>query len=234
MYTIHLCIQFVFQGLRMAQLKLSDKAYEQIQKLIQEGRFQPGEPLQENELSEILQMSRTPIREALQRLEDDMVVTIKPRIGAFVATVDFAQLCNLYETREALDGMIANLLCKSSVPVKPFVELKQEFERISAIEDMEQRYEELHVASRQYDTMFRDYCGNPMLAKLSCSIAVKIYSLGNITKEIPFFHDQNITERTSVLDAVVQKDAVRAEALAREHVRLCLHRILNSRMNASV
>lgn len=218
----------------MAQLKLSDKAYEQIQKLIREGRFQPGEPLQENELSEILQMSRTPIREALQRLEDDMVVTIKPRIGAFVATVDFAQLCNLYETREALDGMIANLLCKSSVPVKPFIELKQEFERISSIEDMEQRYEELHVASRQYDTMFRDYCGNPMLAKLSCSIAVKIYSLGNITKEIPFFHDQNITERISVLDAVARKDAVRAEASAREHVRLCLHRILNSRMNASV
>ena len=119
----------------MKEQKLSWNAYGRIKELIKTRRYLPGDPLPENELSEILGMSRTPIREALHRLEDEQAVIIKPHLGAFVATMDLGQLCNIYETREAVDGMIARLLCKPHIETDVFSGLRKRLLEIQSIPD---------------------------------------------------------------------------------------------------
>jgi DNA-binding GntR family transcriptional regulator len=210
--------------------KLSARAYEKIKELIRTRQYFPGDPLPENELSRALGMSRTPIREALHRLEDEQVVTIKPNLGAFVATADFGQLCNIYETREAVDGMIARILCKPHIDTAPFIQLKDRLLGISEIADDTERTTQLHRFAGDYGATLRSLCGNSMLEQLALSILMRTDSMGLITHTIPLFPDASVPERLAVLDAIITKDALEAETAARRHVRNVFSRIMTSLM----
>lgn len=212
----------------MKTQKLSWLAYEKIKELIKNRRFLPGDPLPENELSEILGMSRTPIREALYRLEDEQAVTIKPHLGAFVATMDMGQLCNIYEAREAVDGMIARLLCKPYIDTGVFTDLRKRLLEIQEIHNDEKRVALLHEFARDYGSALRSNCGNSMLANLSASILVRTDSMGLVTRTIPLFPDASMPERLAVLDAIIAMDAEKAEDAARRHVRNSFSRIMMS------
>ncbi len=111
-------------------MKLSELAYTQIKKMIKSGRYRPGDPLPEVELCRILKISRTPLRQALQKLQGERIVKIRPMHGAFVATLDFKELCNIYESREAIEGMMIYLNCRARVPVDEYVELKKTIETL--------------------------------------------------------------------------------------------------------
>ena len=210
----------------MKEQKLSWHAYEKIKDLIKNRHYLPGDPLPENELSEILKMSRTPIREALHRLEDEQAVIIKPHLGAFVATMDLRQLCNLYETREAVDGMIARLLCKPHIATDTFSELKTRLLDLGNIPDSAERSAMLHEFARDYGSVMRSGCGNSMLANLSASILARTDSMGLVTQTIPLFPDASVPERLTVLDAIIAKNADKAEEAARKHVRNSFSRIM--------
>ena len=208
--------------------KLSYHAYEKISELIKTRRYLPGDPLPENELSEILGMSRTPIREALQRLEDEQTVIIKPHLGAFVATMDVGQLCNIYETREAVDGMIARLLCKPHIGTDVFIDLRKQLLEIKAIDSLTERTERTHDFAKDYCAVLRSNSGNSMLANLSASILIRTDSMGFVTRTIPLFPDDSMPERLAVLDAIIAKDADKAEDAARLHVRNAFSRIMKT------
>ncbi len=212
----------------MANMKLSDTAYHKIRELISIREYLPGDPLPEIELSEKLNMSRTPIREALHKLEDEEIVIIRPQIGAFVATVDFGQLCNLYEAREALQGMISNLLCRSHVSIEIFFKLKEELLELMKIEDSIERHEQLAMYSNHYLEILRTNCLNPVLMKMDRTVSNKIDALAHVTHVIPLYPDNAAQERLGILDAIIQKDSHTAEKLTRQHVRNIFNRIMET------
>lgn len=215
----------------MAKGKLSDIAYEKIKELIQSGEYLPGMALPEIELSNKLGISRTPIREALQRLSDDMIVTITPHLGAMVSTFDLNQLKDLYETREAVEGMIARLLCAPSIPTSPIENLLKEYEEAMKIQDAEKRHQILdEINDNQYKQFFMNFCPNKMLVKLYISIQGKIYSLHKICHIIPVYPDVGTQERIFVLRAILEKNPDKAEHMARTRIQWCLKRILDNVM----
>jgi DNA-binding GntR family transcriptional regulator len=71
----------------------------------------PGDVLREDDLRELLGIGRTPIREALQRLARDQFVTVIPRRGMFVSSIDVGELSMLYETRAMMEPYAARLAC---------------------------------------------------------------------------------------------------------------------------
>ena len=87
--------------------KSTDQAYHSIRNAIENGRFEPGDRLNEEELSEISGVSRTPVREALRRLSHEHLVTLKPNRGAFVTKWSSADLADFYEMRAFLEGLAA-------------------------------------------------------------------------------------------------------------------------------
>ncbi|MEM6825746.1 MAG: GntR family transcriptional regulator, partial [Pseudomonadota bacterium] len=84
-----------------------DTAYNSLLASIRSGRFQPGDRLREEEVSDELSLSRTPVREALRRLEADGIVEHRPRLGAVIRRLAHAEVVELYEMRMVLERTAA-------------------------------------------------------------------------------------------------------------------------------
>ena len=87
----------------------ADQAYEKIGQLILSGHFKPGDRLSEEELSRFSGVSRTPVRDALRRLEAEYFVIIRPNQGAEVAVWSARDIDDLFHMRAMLEGMAASL-----------------------------------------------------------------------------------------------------------------------------
>jgi len=86
---------------------LTDRAYAEIEEMIITLRLAPGSPVSESELSAHLGIGRTPIREALQRLARERLVSIFPRRGIIVTEINVASQLRLLEVRRELERLIA-------------------------------------------------------------------------------------------------------------------------------
>jgi DNA-binding GntR family transcriptional regulator len=95
--------------MRQPPLSLSEQAYEQIRSMIVRLDFAPGDVLREDALQQQLDIGRTPIREALQRLAREHFVTVIPRRGMFVSGIEVSELSMLFETRTVLEPYAARL-----------------------------------------------------------------------------------------------------------------------------
>jgi len=93
---------------------LSDRAYYAIRELIVTLGLAPGSIVSERELQDRLSVGRTPVREALQRLEQERLVEVYPRRGIFVSNVDVLDLGVLSEVRSVLEGFAARLAAERS------------------------------------------------------------------------------------------------------------------------
>ncbi len=89
-----------------------EAAYDALLASIRGGQFAPGDRLREEEVGERLSLSRTPVREALRRLEADGIVEHRPRIGAVIRQLSHAEVVELYEMRMVLERTAAELAAK--------------------------------------------------------------------------------------------------------------------------
>ena len=90
---------------------MSTRAYAEIRNLIVRLELAPGEVVREEALQRQLGIGRTPIREALQRLARDQFVTVIPRRGMLVSSIDVSELSLLFETRAMMEPYAARLAC---------------------------------------------------------------------------------------------------------------------------
>ncbi|BES66694.1 GntR family transcriptional regulator [Gottschalkiaceae bacterium SANA] len=88
---------------------LREVVFENIRSAIQSGELRPGERLMEVQLAESLGVSRTPVREAIRKLEKAGLVTISPRRGVYVAEISLEDTENILEIRGCLEGKAAEL-----------------------------------------------------------------------------------------------------------------------------
>jgi DNA-binding GntR family transcriptional regulator len=90
----------------------AEKAYQEIKKRIIETRLTPGEVINETDLMKDLGFGRTPIREALKRLQTDDLVAVKPRRGIFVSELAITDLSQIFEVRVVLESLAVELACQ--------------------------------------------------------------------------------------------------------------------------
>ena len=86
---------------------LREIVFEELRTLILTGRIKPGTRMMEIELADEMGVSRTPIREAIRKLEEEGLVMIEPRKGAYVSEISIPDIVNILEVRENLDGLAA-------------------------------------------------------------------------------------------------------------------------------
>ncbi|MEM6941951.1 MAG: GntR family transcriptional regulator [Pseudomonadota bacterium] len=99
-------------SLDLQDMSQGELAYGRLHAAIQAGEFQPGDRLREVDVAERLQLSRTPVREALRRLESDGIVEHRPRIGAIVRKLSLPEVVELYEMRLVLERTAAEMAAK--------------------------------------------------------------------------------------------------------------------------
>ena len=112
-------------------LPLRDVVFKTLRQEILKGELEPGERLMEIQLAERLGVSRTPIREAIRKLELEGLVLMIPRKGAEVAKMTLKDMEDVLEVREALDELAAKIACKkiSDEQLANLKTIKDEFKR---------------------------------------------------------------------------------------------------------
>lgn len=95
-----------------SRIRLVDEVVDVIRDRIYEGHYPPGTPLRQEQLAAELNVSRTPLREALRMLEREGLVTVSPGRGLSVISCDLPTLLAAYEVREVIDGLAARLVAQ--------------------------------------------------------------------------------------------------------------------------
>jgi DNA-binding GntR family transcriptional regulator len=123
-----------------ATLSLVDAAYEQIRRRILDNEWPPGHRALEQEVALALGMSRTPVREALVRLQSEGLVEVVPRHGLRVLPVSPADMREIYEVLTALEGMAVELLARrhpGDDELQPLLHATAAMDRALAADDLD-------------------------------------------------------------------------------------------------
>jgi DNA-binding GntR family transcriptional regulator len=190
-------------------------AYALILEAIDVGVYRPGDRLVESELADRFGVSRTPIREALQRLETQSLLTRDGR-SLVVASLDHNQMAELYEVRIELEGLAARLAARHATEaegrvLQTFVDEDRELlDDPSALARANRRFHrQIHLAShnrflvQQLDLVYRS-----MTLMATTSLAVE--GRGHIA----------LAEHQNIVDAIRSRDGDAAYAALREHISM--------------
>src|SRR5262252_3544320 len=191
-----------------ATTSLADKAYVAIRDRLIMLDIRPGEPIDDSELARELGVGRTPVREALKRLEGDRLVVSFPRRGTFATGMDIADLAHISDIRAQLEPLAARRAAEhASRPSRT-----EELDVIQADGPDLMRWD-LTVHRAIYRA-----AGNPHLEDVLIrygNLATRIFCL--FLDRLPNV-DEHVGEHAALLRAIAEGDADRADGLAREHV----------------
>ena len=191
-----------------------ETTYERLCEEIRSGKLPPGSRLRETEIAERLAVSRTPVREAIRRLEADGLVDHLPRSGAVVRKLEYPELMELYEMRTVLEGTAARLAARAASPV--------ELEELVAINDEMRaaagRPEAVIGLNRQFHKLLLDAARNRFLLRAMATVENTLLILGTSSMAMPDRAREAVDEHREVLDALLARDGAAAEAAMRRHM----------------
>jgi len=190
-----------------------ESAYERLREEIRSGALKPGARLTETELAARLAVSRTPVREAIRRLEAEGLVDHQPRIGAVVRSMEYPEIMELYEMRTVLEGTAARLAARAASPM--------ELEELRSInEDMAATRDPVVLVrlNRQFHARLLDAARNRFLVKSMAAVESALLILGPSAMERPDRAKAAVEEHRAVLAAMTARDGAAAEAAMREHM----------------
>lgn len=195
---------------------LRDVVFENIRSAIMEGTLRPGERLMEIQLAEQLGVSRTPVREAIRKLELEGLVIMLPRKGAYVASISKKDLFDILEVRVGLEGMAASYAAEriSKEGIETLERISKELENYVAKNDvanMLKKDEEFH------NSIF-EFTGNARLKALMFSVWEPVYRFRLKYMSDYSFAVNIVEEHNKIIDAIKKGKADLAETLAKEHI----------------
>ena len=196
--------------------------YGQLLTAIEKGSLRPGNRLLETELAGRFGVSRTPIREAIRRLETDGLVVHKPRVGAMVRVLSQQEIVELYEMRIVLEATAAQMASKHASKAEIRTLTTWNTQMLAASEDP------FAVAAfnRKFHTCILNAARNRFLAQSYNSLSHSLVLLGKTTLETSA-RVQDVTAQHEKIIAAVKSGQAEASAQAmRAHMEASLeHRL---------
>ena len=195
---------------------LRDVVFESLRKAIVEGSLKPGERLMEVQLAEQLGVSRTPVREAIRKLELEGFVIMLPRKGAYVADMSVKDIIDVLEVRSALEGLAANLAAER-MDEKEIEELKKISDSLnSAMENG--NLDEILKKDVEFHQCIFEAAGNKRLTQMINSLWEQVYRF-----RAGYMSDNNAIrgikeEHEHLIEAIVSGDGKKASKCAKEHI----------------
>lgn len=200
-----------------SKLSMSEKVYIKIKNDILDNRLKPGEKLIEENLAEELNVSRTPVREALKQLDQDGLITYYPRRGSVVSQISIKDAQELYEVREALEGLAIKLICLNidTQSLKILEDLVASMEEATLRND----YEKVKLLHSQWTEAILSLTKNDLLKSYLMSVTKNLGRLRKISLYEPEQSIDAYKETKDILRAIINNDSDESERLARLHVR---------------
>lgn len=215
-----------FPTMKLDQYKpLRDIVFDALKEAILTGRLKPGERLMEVQLAEEMGVSRTPVREAIRKLELEGLVVMVPRKGAYVSDLSLKDAAEVFEIRSSLEGLAAALAAERITDeeikaldkvICDIIEAREKGDTETIIKKDMEFHQILFNASR-----------NKRLAQI----------INNLKEQIDRFRIQSFTnpvrsqsvlsEHKAILSAIKQGDAENAEKLAKAHIYEVEYNVMN-------
>ena len=205
----------------MAHRSRADEVYAQLKRDVAEFKLVPGDRFTENEISERLGVSRTPVRQALFRLQQEGYVEVMFRSGWRVLPFDFDKFEQLYDLRMVLETTAAHRLCEDGLPHRRVdQELLEELMAIWLVPVAQRSGDMLQVS--QWDEAF--HCalvaaaGNTEMARVHRDVTdrIRIIRRLDFTKQARI--DATYDEHAKILKAIQRKRGDQAAMLLRAHI----------------
>jgi DNA-binding GntR family transcriptional regulator len=196
----------------------SDAVYDALKASIVDGELAPGVRLREEEIAERLGVSRTPVREALGRLEVEGLLEAGPNRGLAVARLDQQQIAELHAVREVLDGTAARLAAQhaSEGDLRLLADLLERF-RAEVESGVDPRA--LRRLNAQFHRTIHRAARNRYLLGALGSLNDTLALAGATLYTVPGRARTALADHARILDALVRRDPTAAEEAARQHVR---------------
>lgn len=206
---------------------LRDVVFESLREAILGGQLKPGQRLMEVQLAEQLGVSRTPVREAIRKLELEGLVVMLPRKGAYVANMSLKDIMDVLEIRSSLEGMAAFLAAEriNDEDLKHLKEIAGELgQNESNIEELLKKDVEFH------ECIFKA-TNNKKLHQLINSLWEQVYRF-----RVSYLSDYDallniVEEHKMIVEAIEQGDSELAKKRAIEHIEKAEQFMLDKAMN---
>jgi len=196
-----------------------ERIYQQLKDDIFEFRLLPGDRFSENEVAERVEASRTPVRQALYRLEREGYVQVYFRSGWQVRAFDFNYFEELYDVRIVLESAAVARLGTQDVNGNPVIEaLRQTW--LVAEADRLQDAAEVSALDERFHCALLEAAGNTEMARMHFEITEKI----RIIRRLDFTQapriDATYAEHGQILEAILQRRTVEAQQLLKRHIEM--------------
>ena len=197
-------------------LPLRDVVFNTLRQAILRGELKPGERLMEVQLANKLGVSRTPIREAIRKLEKEGLVTIEPRRGAYASQISTDDMVEILEVRQNMEGLAAFFAASRMNP-----------EQMRELEDVSKKYNQAVADGNMqdmitYDTRFHriivESCNNKILVQMIEQLQELVLRFRYIYYD-NFRRAENMPEEhQTILEAIENGDADAARQAADIHI----------------
>ncbi len=188
-------------------------AYGLVLEAIDQGEFRPGDRLVEAELAERFGVSRTPIREALQRLETQAVVARDGR-SLVVSSLDHDQLGELYVVRAELEGLAARLAAQHAAAE----EIRVLWDMVRRDRDLVERPDILARANKRFHRQIHLASHNRYLIQQLEMVYRSMALVSNTSLAVAGRGAQAMEEHAGIVRAIEARDGDAADAAVREHI----------------
>jgi len=206
----------------MASLQL-DKSirqdiYERIRDDIAYGRLMPGERLTEKKLSDIYNVSRSPIREALRQLESEGLISYERNKGMEVSKLSIKQMQEIYDLRALLEGYAVRISMEqmTNKDINSLTSIHKDLIKAAQNKDI-QAWVQNNALFHGY---FRDKAGNGTLSQMIVLLKRRTYHYQNMSLSYDRYFETYIEHHAAILAACKKKDADLAERSMRHHVQM--------------
>jgi DNA-binding GntR family transcriptional regulator len=202
---------------RSPQPLSAEQVCDRIRSAILSGELKPGSKLTEQDLAADLEVSRTPVREAIRQLEVERLVSRTPFVGVTVAQLSPEEVIELLDIREVLEGLVARLATENMDSFH-LQRLKKSLQQLAASARKSDvgAYLDQALAFRR---ALVECCGSATLSEHVMAIENRLRLTGSRTALLPGRMEAAIEEHEKLLDAIVRGDAKGAERLNRERIR---------------
>ncbi|HZK43893.1 MAG TPA: GntR family transcriptional regulator [Syntrophomonadaceae bacterium] len=195
---------------------LRELVLEAIREAIINGRLQPRERLMEIQLAEELGVSRTPIREALRKLEIEGFIVMVPRKGAYVADLTFKDIADVFEIRSALEGLAASLAAERITDEELETIKNLWAEKAEAIAS--NNLEKLIIVDTEFHEAIYKASRNDRLTNIINNLREQIQRFRATTLAYPGRMATSLDEHRGIVEALQARDVQLSRQLAVEHI----------------
>ena len=209
-------------------MSLADQVFDKLENDIILGVYQRGEILTELKLVELLGVSRTPIREALRRLEMERLIEDSGK-GSVVLGITQEDLIDIMNIRQHVEGLATYYAAKRLTP-----EMRKELEHVVSLQDYycnNEDWEHLHQLDDKFHQLICDFSGSTVIQDTVLPLHRKSKRYRKAAVENKDRSRQMVREHREIFDAIAQGNAELAEKLTASHIEKARNNMLKGLVN---